>query len=243
MIRGPGVPAGVTVDDLSINADLAPTIVDAAGRDRRACPRTARSLLPFAAHPDRCHGRELLIEKGDVVDDDDDGVPQSGTFAAMHTNRYIYVENVTGEIELYDLDADPYELQNQVGKPRLRRRRGGARRAAGDPAQLRGRELPVEAGAEAEAAATHPPIENGHSCRDPRKVVIKLQGAAQAERGASREFASARSPAGTTTPCRSRSGSGRGSCGTSARPTDPRDSPSSSTAASLTFQKRVRICR
>ncbi len=29
-MRGPGIPAGVTVGDLSINADLAPTIVDVA---------------------------------------------------------------------------------------------------------------------------------------------------------------------------------------------------------------------
>ena len=30
LMRGPGIPGGVTIDDLSINADLAPTIVDVA---------------------------------------------------------------------------------------------------------------------------------------------------------------------------------------------------------------------
>ncbi len=34
-MRGPGIPEGVSVDDLSINADLAPTIVDVGGRDPR----------------------------------------------------------------------------------------------------------------------------------------------------------------------------------------------------------------
>ena len=41
-MRGPGIPKGVSVDPLAINADLAPTIVDAAG-----------------AHPRPDHGRAL----------------------------------------------------------------------------------------------------------------------------------------------------------------------------------------
>ena len=71
-----------------------------------------------------------------MVDDDDDGVPQSGTFAAVRTDRYVYVENLTGEIELYDLEADPVQLQNQARQPRIRRGRGGARHPAGDAAEL-----------------------------------------------------------------------------------------------------------
>ena len=31
LIRGPGIPQGVSVDDMAINADLAPTILDATG--------------------------------------------------------------------------------------------------------------------------------------------------------------------------------------------------------------------
>jgi N-acetylglucosamine-6-sulfatase len=117
VIRGPGVPQGATVDDLSINADLAPTILDAAGATP-GLPQDGRSLLPFAAHPDRFHGRELLIEKGNQLETDDDGATvQSGTFAAIRTSRYIYVENATGERELYDLAVDPYELDNQVANP------------------------------------------------------------------------------------------------------------------------------
>ena len=74
------------------------------------------SLLRAAARsPDRLSGRELLIEKLTTTDDDDG--QQSGTFAAVRTARYIYVENGTGEIELYDLGSDPYELQNQDANP------------------------------------------------------------------------------------------------------------------------------
>ena len=52
------------VDDLAINADLAPTILDAAGAEPGLVEDGAR-CCPFADHPARAHGRELLIEKGD----------------------------------------------------------------------------------------------------------------------------------------------------------------------------------
>jgi N-acetylglucosamine-6-sulfatase len=115
VIRGPGVPAGATVHDLAINADLAPTILGAAGATAGSTT-DGRSLLPFAANPDRFHGRELLIEKGNVLEDDDPN-PQSGSFAAIRTSRYVYVEYTSGERELYDLAGDPFELTNQAANP------------------------------------------------------------------------------------------------------------------------------
>ncbi len=33
-------------------------------------------------------------------------------FAAIRTKDYLYVEYVTGERELYDLKADPYQLES-----------------------------------------------------------------------------------------------------------------------------------
>src|SRR5581483_6719854 len=42
-------------------------------------------------------------------------VPGIPSFAAIRTSRYTFVEYVTGEHELYDLPADPYELQNIYG--------------------------------------------------------------------------------------------------------------------------------
>jgi N-acetylglucosamine-6-sulfatase len=36
-------------------------------------------------------------------------IPQ---FAAVRTKDYLYVEYVTGERELYDLNADPYQLES-----------------------------------------------------------------------------------------------------------------------------------
>jgi N-acetylglucosamine-6-sulfatase len=102
LMRGPGVPAGVTVRDLTINADLAPTIVEAA-HARADRVMNGMSILADSQHPRRELGRMLLIE-GD-------------NFQAIRTERYKFVSYDDGEQELYDLRLDPYELQNQVTSP------------------------------------------------------------------------------------------------------------------------------
>jgi hypothetical protein len=101
-MRGPGIPKGVDVRDLTINADLAPTIVDATGAGP-GLVMDGRSLLPFAAHPRVERGRELLIEEP--------------IFSAIRTQRYMYAEHTSGEKELYDLAQDPYELQSRHSDP------------------------------------------------------------------------------------------------------------------------------
>jgi hypothetical protein len=174
VIRGPGVPEGATVADLSINADLAPTILDAAGATP-GLPEDGRSLLPFADHPDRFHGRELLIEKGNILDDDDEDAIQSGEFAAVRTSRYIYVENATGEKELYDLAGDPYELQNQIANPAyapvvaaLATRLASLRGCAGETCRRKPSlklKLPRSV------------RQNGQSCRPARDFIARIRGA------------------------------------------------------------------
>jgi arylsulfatase A-like enzyme len=102
LMRGPGIPEGVRVHDMVINADLAPTIVDAAAA-RAHRIMNGLSILSDAQHPRRELGRRLLIE---------------GTnFKAIRTQRYKYVQYDNGEIELYDEQLDPYELQNQANNP------------------------------------------------------------------------------------------------------------------------------
>ena len=99
MMRGPGIPVGVSVNDLVINADLAPTIVGVANANP-GLEMDGRSLIPVAQHPGIERGRELLVE-------------QAG-FAAIRTQRYMYAEYNTGERELYDLRNDPFELQSSA---------------------------------------------------------------------------------------------------------------------------------
>ncbi len=97
-MRGPGIPRGVNIGDLTINADLAPTIVDVANASHGLI-MDGRSLIPVAKQPGIERGRELLIEEP--------------TFKAIRTERYMYAEHDTGEKELYDLQKDPFELQSR----------------------------------------------------------------------------------------------------------------------------------
>ncbi|MQA88076.1 MAG: sulfatase-like hydrolase/transferase [Streptosporangiales bacterium] len=63
LIRGPGLPAGRTSEELVSNVDLAATIADAAGV-HPGLPVDGRSLLPFARYPDRRTNRPVLHEAG-----------------------------------------------------------------------------------------------------------------------------------------------------------------------------------
>ena len=102
LMRGPGIPAGVRVRDLTINADLAPTIAELAGAKPHRVTN-GMSIATDADHPRRELGRRLLIE--------------GNNFDAIRTARYKFVQYDDGEQELYDEDLDPYELQNQVTNP------------------------------------------------------------------------------------------------------------------------------
>jgi arylsulfatase A-like enzyme len=101
-MRGPGIPQGVTINPLVVNADLAPTIVNAANA-HAGLPIDGRSLLPVVQDPAIDANRELLVEER--------------TYKAIRTERYVYVEYNDGERELYDLQNDPYELHSQHNNP------------------------------------------------------------------------------------------------------------------------------
>jgi N-acetylglucosamine-6-sulfatase len=173
LLRGPGVPKGVTVPEPVINADISPTALEAAGADAGRA-QDGRSLLDLAEHPERRHGRELLIEQF-TGDDDEDGQPGIA-YAAIRTARFKYVENGTGEIELYDLEADPYELQNLAADPAfddveaaLAGRLAKLRSCVGKSCRAKpalGLKLPRSV------------VEDGRSCREAADFVAKVRGGA-----------------------------------------------------------------
>ena len=108
-MRGPGVPAGERRSQLVTNADLAPTILDAA----EATPgrlQDGRSLFGLIDDPGVQWGRELLLEGGNN---------STLTFTALRNYRWKYVEHASGEAELYDLAGDPDELTNVAGVAEL----------------------------------------------------------------------------------------------------------------------------
>jgi arylsulfatase A-like enzyme len=110
VIRGPGVPQSLHLQQLVMNTDLAPTILEAA----RAAPgrvEDGASMLPYFSDMKLETGRDILLERGP-------GGNNTGSarlYTAIRTPRFKYVENRTGEVELYDLQTDPDELESKDG--------------------------------------------------------------------------------------------------------------------------------
>ena len=106
IIRGPGIPAGVTRSQLVSNIDLAPTILEITGA-RPGRVQDGISLLPLVADPGAAASRDLLFEVFDF-----------GIFGIRRgpwkLNQY---ENggPPNQFELYNLETDPYELESQDG--------------------------------------------------------------------------------------------------------------------------------
>ena len=132
LMRGPGVPRGRQGDQLVTNADLAPTILDAANASPGRV-EDGRSLLELVRDPGVEWGRELLLEAGTAA--------QGLTLHGLRNYRYKYVEYANGESELYDLERDPDELTSLHADPalaglrsRLAARLTRSRAAPGPPA-------------------------------------------------------------------------------------------------------------
>ena len=123
LMRGPGIGPGTVTDELVSNADLAPTLLAAAGAaaDR---PVDGRSLLPFAEDGTRRSTRPILHEGLVAGDPDRDSSPdgrrprRAGVYHAVRTRRYLYVQWQGGARELYDRRVDPLELNSVHRDPR-----------------------------------------------------------------------------------------------------------------------------
>lgn len=98
IVRGPGVRAGARVDALVDLMDIMPTVCEAAGVTAEDVD--GRSLLPAARGEDADAREEVFLHYDDL-------------FRAVRTERYKYIAHLkTGREELFDLEADPYELRN-----------------------------------------------------------------------------------------------------------------------------------
>ena len=107
-------PRGAGVDVRPVlNIDLAPTFAAAAGVP--ASPVDGQSLVPLLDGSATTWRRDFLVEN--LATTSSLLVP---TYCALRNEQYTYVQYVTGEEELYDLLADPYQLQNRATDPSLR---------------------------------------------------------------------------------------------------------------------------
>jgi arylsulfatase A-like enzyme len=107
----------VEIDEVVSNIDIAPTVCALAGCEMgpfKGGPATADglSLLPLL------DGQADHLERTVVREESGPGYPSAPRFWALRTTsqhplgRYHYTEWETGEVELYDSLADPWELKN-----------------------------------------------------------------------------------------------------------------------------------
>jgi arylsulfatase A-like enzyme len=107
IINGPGIPAGRDIPEIVSLLDLVPTLLALTGSEQFPCH--GRSLLPLLQgneanwHSEafaECHGQRFNY-----------------TQRILWRENYKYVFNGFDRDELYDLAADPYEMNNLAGNP------------------------------------------------------------------------------------------------------------------------------
>jgi len=108
--RGLAYRGNETRDQLVNNLDVAATIQEAAGVKPGTAP-DGRSLLPILHDAKAPWRSAILVEGGNGVTKADK------RYAAVRTATRKYVRHDDGLEELYDLVADPYELDNKVKDP------------------------------------------------------------------------------------------------------------------------------
>jgi arylsulfatase A-like enzyme len=150
LVRGPNVPAGRRIGRLIGNADLAPTFAEWAGieppahvdgrsfaRLLRAPEATAwRDAVPLSRLPEGQapaeSWRETALQLGKegygcIRSRSGGGIPE---FRGVRTTRYTFTQYPSGDMELYDNIADPYQLENIVCSAPARLRHALSRLAA-----------------------------------------------------------------------------------------------------------------
>jgi N-acetylglucosamine-6-sulfatase len=137
LMRGPGIKPGSSTGELAANIDLAPTILELAGASADKSI-DGRSLVPYMVDPELRTRRPILFES--FVETNDVNA-QGGQPLATRPNAraapggdeasaslvappkdyigirlgpYKYIEWPNGEKELYDINKDPFELNNKV---------------------------------------------------------------------------------------------------------------------------------
>ena len=132
LMRGPGFPKGELRTDPFSMIDFAPTILGLAGA-RAGLPTDGISMVPVIRGGDRGWHRPILTEAGprhDAAALEPDGTPID--YSDEHPNALspiqgvrvkglMYIENIGGYRELYDLRSDPHEMDNVVDEPKYRR--------------------------------------------------------------------------------------------------------------------------
>lgn len=120
MFTGPGFTGGGRVRQLVSLVDFPPTLLDAAGIPQKQ-PMQGRSILPLLRGQTADWPREAFIQ-----------VSESKTARVIRTHRWKYEVTAPDarhgqpgaalydESALYDMESDPYELENLIGQHAVR---------------------------------------------------------------------------------------------------------------------------
>ena len=105
------IEAGTVFDEMVISLDLAPTVLEFAGKESNASNLHGRSLVPLLEDRNDGWRQSFLIE---YYSDTVFGRMRNMGYQALRTRQHKYIRYtaLAGMDELYDLDADPYELRN-----------------------------------------------------------------------------------------------------------------------------------
>ena len=115
VVRYPALAkAGSTLPEMALTIDLAPTLLEVAGLQPGA-EIQGRSLVPVLKQEAREWRSSFLIEY--FTDTVFPRVRNMG-YVAVRTGRHKYINyrELQGMDELYDLEADPYEMTNLIGR-------------------------------------------------------------------------------------------------------------------------------
>ncbi len=108
VMRGPGIPHGQQIHAMALMIDLAPTFAAWAGIEPPDFV-DGRSLVPLLKGSDAPWRHSFLIQRLGLESDER---MKPANALAIRTTRYTFITYNNGERELYDLDKDPYQLQN-----------------------------------------------------------------------------------------------------------------------------------
>ncbi|WP_246268175.1 sulfatase family protein [Nonomuraea typhae] len=115
VVRGPGVPAGATVRELTATVDLGPTFAELGGAGVPVFAE-GRSLTPFLrGQPPGRWRKNVLIEFNRPFNRMSARQTPVPDYKALRTADHTFVRYDTGETQLYDLNQDPYQLRNLAG--------------------------------------------------------------------------------------------------------------------------------
>lgn len=105
LVRYPGVQGNRAEDSFVSNVDIASTLAAYAGV-QPTIRQDGRSLLPLLTNPNAAWTDEILLERH-----------VGARYYGIRIPGWKYVEYNTREEELYDLTADPFEMESLANKP------------------------------------------------------------------------------------------------------------------------------